>query len=204
MKSQIKRLCVFSGSSPGNRVEYTEAATQLGLELVKHNIDLVYGGGNVGLMGIIADSVMSAGGEVIGVIPEFLANKEVAHTEITDLRVVQSMHERKALMSEMSDGFIALPGGLGTFEELFEVLTWQQLGIQSKPCALLNSCGYFDHLLKMLDHAVTEKFVKQVHRDMLLTGDSAELLIDLLMNYEHSHTDKWIDKVNIVDSDNVI
>ena len=204
MNSQIKRLCVFSGSSPGNRVEYSEAATQLGLELVKHNIDLVYGGGDVGLMGVIADTVMSEGGEVIGVIPEFLAQKEVAHNELTELRVVKSMHERKALMSELSDGFIALPGGIGTLEELFEVLTWQQLGIQSKPCALLNTCEYFDQLLKLLDHAVAEKFLNTVHRDMLLTADTAELVVERIINYKHRHVDKWIDKGNTVDSESII
>lgn len=204
MNSKIKRLCVFSGSSPGNRTEYAQAAICLGRELVKHDIDLVYGGGDVGLMGIIADTVMSAGGEVIGVIPEFLARKEVAHNELTELRIVQSMHERKAMMSDLSDGFIALPGGIGTFEELFEVLTWQQLGIQPKPCAILNTCGYFEQLLNLLDHAVTEEFLKPVHRDMLVIGESAESLIELLMKYEHSHTDKWIDKTGIIESSNVI
>ncbi len=204
MNAQIKRLCVFSGSSPGHQPEYAEAAGQLGRALVKNNITLVYGGGDVGLMGVIADTVMSAGGEVIGVIPEFLAKKEVAHNEITDLRIVQSMHERKALMSELSDGFIALPGGLGTFEELFEVLTWQQLGIQSKPCALLNTCSYFEPLLKLLDHAVTERFLKPVHRAMLLTGQTPALLIEQLMKYKPRPTDKWMDGDDIVDSGKVI
>lgn len=204
MNSKIKRLCVFSGSSPGIRTDYAQAATQLGRELVKHEIELVYGGGDVGLMGIIADTVMSAGGTVIGVIPEFLAQKEVAHNELTELHVVQSMHERKAMMSDLSDGFIAMPGGIGTFEELFEVLTWQQLGIQPKPCAILNTSDYFNQLLKLLDHAVAEKFLKPAHRDMLLIAESAASLIDLMRKYEHSHTDKWMDRINIVESSNVI
>ncbi len=204
MKSSIKRLCVFSGSSPGDRLEYTNAARQLGRELVKHGINLVYGGGDVGLMGVIADTVMSAGGEVIGVIPEFLAKKEVAHNDLTELRVVASMHERKALMSELADGFIAMPGGIGTFEELFEVLTWQQLGIQSKPCALLNTCGYFEHLLRLLDHAVTEQFLKSVHRDMLLTADTAEQVVELLRKYKHQHVDKWMDKAIKNDPESII
>ncbi|MBT7951003.1 MAG: TIGR00730 family Rossman fold protein, partial [Gammaproteobacteria bacterium] len=150
----MKKVCVFCGSSSGKRAEYAEAAIDLGRELVRQNIGLVYGGGDVGLMGIIADTVMSEGGEVTGVIPQFLAQKEVAHKDLTELRIVDSMHERKALMSELSDGFIALPGGIGTFEELIEVLTWQQLGVQAKPCAVLNTCAYFEHMLEQLDHAV--------------------------------------------------
>ncbi len=176
-----KRLCVFSGSSPGRRSEYRQAATRLGHELVEHNIQLVYGGGNIGLMGIIADTVMSSGGEVIGVIPEFLLQREVAHNELTELHVVQSMHERKALMAELSDGFIAMPGGIGTFEELIEVLTWQQLRIQSKPCALLNTCDYFEYLLRQLDYAVNEKFLKPAHRDMLLVSQTPQQLLKILI-----------------------
>jgi uncharacterized protein (TIGR00730 family) len=194
MKLNLKKVCVFCGSSSGKRAEYAEAAIDLGRELVRQNIGLVYGGGDVGLMGIIADTVMSEGGEVTGVIPQFLAQKEVAHKDLTELRIVDSMHERKALMSELSDGFIALPGGIGTFEELIEVLTWQQLGVQAKPCAVLNSCDYFEHMLEQLDHAVAEEFLKPIHRDMLLVASSPADLIALLMNYEHSHSDKWIDR----------
>ncbi len=201
---EIKRVCVFCGSSPGSRIEYAEAAKRLGQELVKQNIKLVYGGGDVGLMGTVADMVMAAGGEVIGVIPDFLAKREVAHNELTELHVVESMHERKALMSELSDAFIALPGGIGTFEELFEVLTWQQLGVQSKPCAVLNTNQYFDNLLKLLDHAVAEEFLKPVHRDMLLVGDKAEAVVELLKNYKHSHTDKWINENSMVDPGKII
>jgi len=194
MKYPINRLCVFSGSSPGKQAAYADAAIALGKELVKYGIGLVYGGGNVGLMGIVADTVTTAGGDVIGVIPEFLTKKEVAHNQLTELHIVESMHERKALMSELSDGFIALPGGIGTFEELIEVLTWQQLGIQSKPCALLNTCDYFEHLLKQLDHAVSEKFLKPVHRDMLIVASTPRQLLEMIMSYSHSHTDKWIGK----------
>ena len=194
MKYPINRLCVFSGSSPGKQAAYADAAIALGKELVNYGIGLVYGGGNVGLMGIVADTVTTAGGDVIGVIPEFLAKKEVAHNQLTELHIVESMHERKALMSELSDGFIALPGGIGTFEELIEALTWQQLGIQSKPCALLNTCDYFEHLLKQLDHAVSEKFLKPVHRDMLIVASTPRQLLKMIMSYSHSHTDKWIGK----------
>jgi uncharacterized protein (TIGR00730 family) len=194
MKSYLKKVCVFCGSSSGKRTEYAEAAIELGRELVRQNIGLVYGGGDVGLMGIIADTVMSEGGEVIGVIPQFLEQREVAHNELTELRIVDSMHERKALMSELSDGFIALPGGIGTFEELIKILTWQQLGVQAKPCAVLNTCDYFEHMLEQLDHAVAEEFLKPKHRDLLLVASSSSDLIKLLINYEHSHTDKWIER----------
>ncbi len=192
MKNEIRRICVFSGSSPGNRPEYTEAAIALGQELVKNDIQLVYGGGDVGLMGVIADTVMSGGGQVTGIIPEFLAKKEVAHNELTELHVVQSMHERKGMMSELSDAFIAMPGGIGTFEELIEVLTWQQLGIQFKPCAVLNTAGYFQHLLAQLDHAVDEAFLKPVHREMLLVATEPVEIVQTIMAYRHSHEDKWM------------
>lgn len=197
MSKKINQICVFSGSSPGNKSDYAEAAKALGDELVKHNINLVYGGGNVGLMGVVADKVMSAGGKVTGVIPEFLAKKEVAHYDVTELHVVDSMHERKAMMAELADGFIALPGGLGTFEELLEILTWNQLGVQTKPCAVLNTCNYFEHLLQLLAHAVAEQFLKPIHQDMLLTADTAEEAVKLMCNYEHSYTDKWLDKDKI-------
>jgi uncharacterized protein (TIGR00730 family) len=194
MKQELKRVCVFCGSSSGKSAEYTEAAIALARELVKQNIVLVYGAGNVGLMGEIADTVLAEGGEVIGVIPKFLVKKEVAHKNLSELHVVESMHERKALMSELSDGFIALPGGIGTFEELFEVLTWQQLGVQAKPCGLINTSEYFDHLLNLLEHAVNEKFLKPFHRDMLLVADNAQQILEKLKHYEPALTDKWIDK----------
>ena len=192
MTKKIKRICVFSGSSPGGRPEYTEAAIALGRELAKNDIQLIYGGGDVGLMGVIADTVMSSGGQVTGIIPEFLAKKEVAHNELTELHIVQSMHERKAMMSELADAFIAMPGGIDTFEELIEVLTWQQLGIQFKPCALLNTAGYFKHLLAQLDHAVDEAFLKPVHRQMLLVKSESAEIVNEIMAYRHSHEDKWM------------
>lgn len=191
----MKRICVFTGSSPGIRAEYAEAAKNLGQVLVEKDIQLVYGGGDVGLMGIIADTVMASGGEVIGVIPEFLAKKEIANNEVTTLHIVKSMHERKAMMSELSDGFIAMPGGIGTFEELFEIMTWRQLGVQVKPCALLNVCNYFEQLIAQLDHAVSEKFLKPMHREMLIVGTDAEEILAEMEKQPQDYQDKWLDKV---------
>ena len=149
----IKRICVFTGSRHGSNPQYAEAAQQLGRELVRRNYSLVYGGGNVGLMKVIAEAVLDLGGHVTGVIPDSLVNKEVAHRGLSELRIVQSMHERKAMMAELSDGFIAMPGGIGTMEEFFEVLSWAQLGIHRKPCGLLNTGGYYDRLIAFLDHS---------------------------------------------------
>src|SRR5512135_1687759 len=163
----LSRVCVFCGSSEGRRPAYRNAAAALGRVLATHNIGVVYGGGNVGLMGRLADAALAAGAQVVGVIPAHLVGKELAHRGV-DLRVVHSMHERKALMADLSDAFIALPGGYGTFEEFCEILTWTQLGLQRKPCGILNIAGYYDHLLKMFDHAVAEQFVKPVHRQMLI------------------------------------
>jgi uncharacterized protein (TIGR00730 family) len=177
----VKRICVFCGSSPGARASYAAAARALGQQLANRKIGLVYGGSRVGLMGILADAALHAGGDVIGVIPQTLVAKEVAHTGLADLRVVNSMHERKALMAELSDGFIAMPGGFGTFDELCEILTWMQLGLQRGRCGLLNVDGYFDHLLTMFDHAMQEQFLKPHHRAMLIAGDKPELLIERLV-----------------------
>jgi uncharacterized protein (TIGR00730 family) len=188
------RYCVFCGSSPGARREYEDAARELGRELVRREIELVYGGGDVGLMGTLADTVLEAGGHVIGVIPDALVAKEVSHRGLPDLRVVGSMHERKALMADLADGFIALPGGLGTLEELLEVLTWAQLGVHAKPCALLDVCGYFDPLLALLDRAVTERFLAREHRDMLLVDVTAAGLLDRLAHHRMPELDKWIDR----------
>ena len=160
--------------------------------LVSNRISIVYGGGNVGLMGVLADAVLALGGEVIGVIPRSLVQKEVAHTGLTDLRVVDSMHQRKALMAELSDAFIALPGGYGTFEEFCEVLTWTQLGLQRKPCGILNVDGYFDPLLKLFDHAVAEQFLKPVHRGLVIADDNAESLVARLNDCEVPLVNKWI------------
>jgi uncharacterized protein (TIGR00730 family) len=190
----MNRLCVFCGSSPGRDPAYLTVAAELGTLLAKRRIGLVYGGAAIGLMGAVADAAQAAGGEVIGVIPQALVEWEVAHTGIADLRVVASMHERKALMAELSDGFIALPGGIGTFEEMFEVWTWAQLGSHSKPCALLNMFGFYDRLLGFLDFVVDEAFLRPVHRDMLLVGDTPEALLDMVAAYRAPPATKWISR----------
>ena len=172
------KICVFTGSRLGARAEYAEAARRLGKALVHRGYGLVYGGGNVGLMNVIADTVLAMDGHVTGVIPDSLVTREVAHQGLTDMRVVQSMHERKAVMAELSDGFIALPGGIGTMEELFEVLSWAQLGIHNKPCGLLNASGYYQPLINFLDHAVAEDFLKPKHRDLLIVENEPEKLLE--------------------------
>jgi len=188
----FKRLCVFCGSSHGANPAYAEAAKTAGNELARRGIGLVYGGGNVGLMGVIADAVLAAGGGVIGVIPEALMAKEVGHRGLPDLRVVKTMHERKALMAELSDGFVALPGGIGTFEEFFEIVTWAQLGLHSKPCALLNVNGFYDPLLRLMDHAIAERFVKPKQRDLVLVEADFSRLLDRMAEHHVPHEPKWI------------
>jgi len=178
MSSLNGRICVFTGSRHGARTEYAEAAKQLGRELVERGYGLVYGGGNVGLMTVIADTVLELNGHVTGVIPDSLVSKEVAHRDLTELHVVQSMHGRKALMAELSDGFIAMPGGIGTMEEFFEVLSWAQLGIHEKPCGLLNVAGYYDALIQFLDYAVAQDFIKPGHRALLVIEDQPAPLLD--------------------------
>jgi uncharacterized protein (TIGR00730 family) len=173
---------------------YREAAAEVGTLLARKGIGLVYGGGNVGLMGVAADAALAAGGEVIGVIPDVLVAKEVAHRGLTDLRVVGSMHERKALMAELSNAFLALPGGYGTFEEFIEAVTWSQLGIHRKPCGLLNTAGYYDPLLALFDRAVEERFLRPENRALVLAGTSPSALIDELLSYEVPLVDKWIDR----------
>jgi uncharacterized protein (TIGR00730 family) len=180
MATPLRSLCVFCGSSVGNRPEYAAAASEVGRLLAERGIRLVYGAGNIGMMGILADAALAAGGEVIGVIPQMLVDRELAHRGITDLRIVSTMHERKALMAELSDAFLALPGGLGTFEELCEALTWSQLGIHAKPCGALNAGGYFDHLTALLDNAVTQGFVSRANRDLLVMASNAAELLDRL------------------------
>jgi uncharacterized protein (TIGR00730 family) len=187
-----RRICVFCGSSPGARQCYLAAASSLAKLLVARGISIVYGGSKVGLMGALADAALDAGGEVIGVIPRALIAKEVAHRRLSDLRVTESMHERKALMAELSDAFIALPGGYGTFEEFCEVLTWTQLGLQRKPCGILNVEGYYDHLLRLFDHAVAEQFLKPAHRQMVVADSDPESLIHRLLEHEVPQVDKWI------------
>ncbi|MHB8721531.1 MAG: LOG family protein [Steroidobacteraceae bacterium] len=179
----MRRICVFCGSNAGARPAYRQAAQAVGRLLCRRGIELVYGGGHVGLMGILADATLSEGGRVIGVIPQALADKEVAHSGLTELRIVRSMHERKSVMAELSDAFLALPGGYGTWEELFEALTWSQLGIQRKACAILNVDGYYDPLLEMADKAVSDGFLRDIHRDLLLADVDPERLLDRLSDF---------------------
>jgi uncharacterized protein (TIGR00730 family) len=187
------RYCVFSGSNWGVRPEYAAAARTLGQQLVSRKIGLVYGGASVGLMGAVADEVLSLGGEVIGVIPQSLVDKEVAHAGLSDLRITSSMHQRKALMAELSDGFIALPGGIGTLEETFEIWTWGQLGHHAKPCALLNTAGFYDRLSTFLDAVVEEGFLRPQHRAMLLTADTPTQVLDAMSSYAPPSADgKWL------------
>lgn len=190
----MKRICVFCGASSGTRPEYVETARELARVLTAEGIELVYGGSRVGLMGALASAVLAGGGKVTGVIPAALVEKELAFTEVTDLRVVGSMHERKALMASLSDAFVALPGGLGTLEEIFEVLTWGQLGIHGKPCGLLNACGYYDHLARFLDHAEAEQFLVPAHRAMILTAESPAALLARFRAYTPPRVDKaaWL------------
>jgi uncharacterized protein (TIGR00730 family) len=190
----MKSICVFCGSNSGTVPPYAEAARSLGRDLAQRNVRLVYGGGNVGLMGILADAVLSEGGEVIGVIPQALVAKELAHPGLTQLHVVGSMHERKALMGELSDAFLALPGGFGTLEEFCEVLTWAQLGLHLKPCGLLNVKGYYDLLLEFFGRAVREGFLHAKHRELVLVGETPEEVIGLLAAYRPRQTEKWIDR----------
>src|SRR5580700_7342090 len=187
-----KRICVFCGSSPGARPCYAAAATSLARHLAAQGIGIVYGGGKVGLMGALADAALAAGGDIIGVIPQSLVEKELAHPGLSDLRVVGSMHQRKALMAELADAFIALPGGYGTFEEFCEVLTWTQLGLHRKPCGLLNVAGYYDSLLALFDHAVREGFVRPVHREMVVAASDPAALADELLQFKIPLVDKWI------------
>jgi uncharacterized protein (TIGR00730 family) len=187
------RICIFCGSSPGRRPSYAAAANSLAKHLAARNIGIVYGGSNAGLMRILADTALEAHGEVIGVVPHALVAKERAHTGLTDLRLVNSMHERKALMAELADAFIALPGGYGTFEEFCEMLTWTQLGIHRKPCGLLNVEGYYDSLLKMFDHAVEERFLKPAHREMVISDSQPEPLVHRLLACLPPLEEKWLD-----------
>jgi uncharacterized protein (TIGR00730 family) len=195
---RLECICVFCGSSPGARPIYVQAARRLGQTLARRGLTLVYGGAKVGTMGQLAQAALDAGGRVIGVIPRALVDMEVAHTGLSDLRVVASMHERKALMTDLSDAFIALPGGLGTIDEFFEVLCWSQLGLHAKPCGLLNVEGYYDRLIAFLDHSVEEQFVRATHRDLVLVEQDAETLLDAFVSYRAPKTDKaaWILRMN--------
>ena len=190
--SDIRRLAVFCGSNPGARPEYMEAARSFGRLLAHRGIGVVYGGSSVGLMAALADTMMDEIGDVIGVIPRMLVEREVANKTLSDLRIVGTMHERKALMAELSDGFVALPGGVGTLEEFFEIWTWGQLGMHTKPCGLLNVGGYFDPLLEFLDHAVEEKFVRDVHRAMVIVESDPQRMLSRFEEYEPPRVVKWI------------
>jgi uncharacterized protein (TIGR00730 family) len=193
----LGRICVFCGSSTGGDPVYLTVAKQVGELLAGQGIGVVYGGGDVGLMGAVADAAISAGGEVIGVIPRSLEAKEVAHRGVTELHVVGSMHERKALMAELSDGFIALPGGLGTLDEFFEIATWGQLGLHAKPFALLNVGGFYDHLIAFLDHCVDEGFVRPANRASIIVECEAERVLERMREYRRPHVRKWIEREEI-------
>jgi uncharacterized protein (TIGR00730 family) len=189
----MKRICVFCGSSTGIRPAYAQAARELGAGIAGRGVGLVYGGGKVGLMGVLADAVLSHGGEVIGIIPQGLVDKELAHTGLTELRVVQSMHQRKALMAELSEAFLALPGGYGTLEEFCEMLTWSQLGLHRKPCGLLNLEGFYDPFLAQIDHAVSAQFIRPEHRSLLQAHSQPGPLLEQLLHFHPPTVEKWID-----------
>jgi uncharacterized protein (TIGR00730 family) len=192
MSVAIRSLCVFCGAHTGARPEYADAARTVGRLLAEENIRLVYGAGKVGLMGILAESCLEAGGHVIGVIPDSLVRHEVAHLGVTDLRIVSSMHERKALMADLADAFVALPGGIGTFEEFFEIWTWSQLGLQQKPVGLLNVAGYYAPLIALADHAVTEGFLRPEHRAVLQISSDPHQILEKLRAFSPTDIPKWI------------
>ncbi len=190
----MKSVCVFCGSNSGERPAYIQSAVKLGAAIAGRGLNLVYGGAHVGLMGALADSALASGGRVTGVMPKALVDKEVAHQGLSEFHQVASMHERKALMADLSDGFAALPGGAGTLEELFEVWTWGQLGHHDKPIGFLNVEGYFDRLLAFLDHQAGERFMRQAHRDMLIVETEAERLLERFASYQPPRVEKWISK----------
>ncbi len=189
---KIKRICVYCGSSSGKKPAYSQAAVNLALALCERGIGLVYGGGAIGVMGTVADAMLAAGGEVIGVIPKALAVKELAHDHLSELHVVASMHERKAMMADLADGFIALPGGWGTLEEIFEILTWAQLGFHDKPCGLLNIEGYYDGLIGFLENSFEQQFVSELYRPMLMRALEPTTLLDQFATYRAPKVRKWM------------
>ncbi|MDQ1097283.1 MULTISPECIES: LOG family protein [Chryseobacterium] len=190
----MKSITVFCGSSFGSEDIYRAKAAMLGQTLAQHQIQLVYGGANVGLMGAVADGALNAGGKVIGVLPHFLQTKEIAHKRLTDLILVESMHERKTRMNELCDGVIVLPGGYGTLEEFFEMITWAQLGLHKKPIGILNIDGFYDDLIRMVETMVAKGFLKQINHDMLLISDSIDGLLEMMQNYQAPTVGKWISK----------
>jgi uncharacterized protein (TIGR00730 family) len=194
MRETVRTLCVFCGSSGGRLPAYMEAASQVGRLAAERGLTIVYGGGKVGLMGALADACLGSGGRVIGVIPQMLVDKEIAHRGVTELRVVRSMHERKALMADLADAFLALPGGFGTFEEFFEILTWTQLGLQRKACGLLNVESYYDALLQLADRAVAEGFLRAAHREMLICGTDVAGMLDRLSEYQPPAVEKVLNR----------
>jgi len=189
---KIRRVCVFCGSNVGNDSAYRDAAQALGEEIVRRGWGLVYGGGRVGLMGVLADAALARGGEVVGVIPEMLATKELLHTGATQMHLAPTMHARKALMEELADAFVALPGGFGTFEELLETITWAQLGLHGKPIGLLNVRGFYDALIAVFDHAIGEGFIREKHRGLVVAAPTAAELLDRLATHEMPRVRKWI------------
>jgi uncharacterized protein (TIGR00730 family) len=190
----MKTICVFAGANLGTRDEYRTAAEDLGRTLAGRHIGVVYGGARIGLMGAMADAALAVDGNVVGVIPAALADREVAHDGLSDLRIVASMHERKATMADLSDGFIALPGGWGTLEELFEILTWAQLGLHQKPCGLLNVAGYFDRLLSFVEYSIDEGFLRREYGSIILVSSSPGALLDMMAVYRPLPLQKWIDR----------
>lgn len=190
----MKRICVFCGSNSGIDPIYLATAEKVGKFLADNNIELVFGGGRVGLMGKIADTVMENGGKVIGIIPQALSEREVAHQGLTELHVVGSMHERKAMMADLADGFIALPGGVGTFEEFCEIVTWAQLGIHKKPCALMNVGGFYDSFIAMFDHSMNQGFIRPQHRALVLVESEIDKLYKAMLEYRPPIVEKWLDK----------
>lgn len=188
----MKMVCVYCGSSPGRLADYAAGARALGQALLARGFGLVYGGAGIGLMGVVADTVLAGGGRVVGVIPQALAHKEVAHAGLTELIVTASMHERKTRMAELSDGFVALPGGIGTFEELFEIWTWAQLGMHTKPVGLLNVAGYYDALITFLDHAAQEQFMKPAQRELLIVDTDPAALLDRFASHKALVGQKWL------------
>jgi len=193
----MKSICVFCGSSVGKRPIYIEKARALGSLIAQNGLEMVYGGGNIGLMREVADAAIEAGGRVVGVMPRLIVNKEIAHTGISHLHIVETMHERKALMSQLSDATVAMPGGFGTIDELFEILTWNQLEIINKPAAIFNIDGYFDHLVQFIEHAVDEKFLRKEHHYNLIIENDENILMERLKNFVPSKAEKWIDRLKM-------
>lgn len=193
----MQSICVFCGSNVGNQPAFIEAAQAMGRLLVQQNMRLVYGAGNVGLMGVIADAVLEAGGEVVGVIPHFLKAKEVCHTGLTELHVTETMHQRKQLMSDISDGYIALPGGFGTMDELCEILTWSQLGLHQDPIGLLDVAGYYTHLIGLFDQMVEAQFLHPKNRSLVLSDTDPASLLQQMENFSPPDVEKWLDRSKI-------